>query len=394
MSFGIAARARSRKAKGGLRALLGKAPDAQEVGERLVRLARRALKGAVRDASAKRLTLQLHPNASPIRIVVLPDGDLELKADTSTVGPGYHAEVLARLAPIFEELEYTLEDEAGDPQSRMTAWLAAELRAGARRIGMPPDRAFKLDAPVLTAMGPRDAAWRDAVLADPSHGLDAFAWTTRGPGHDARSRALLAMWLEVPWREPLDDAERALMEGVNADLLAARQADKTLELPWPEWAELLDHLGSAEDHVARVRKRAGDRRGTIGYRRYPMDIELAGGWTIELAGSFVSHWEDDGERWWATDGERLVEFTSLTAGDESDPVRLLGVAPEVHPVIARLAEDTRLGRIEAHTADGVHVAHGLMVSAPHVGILTCKSTPAAIDVDWALATWRSLQRLA
>ena len=55
------------------------------------------------------------------------------------------------------------------------AKLARELAGGATRIGVPAERHFKIDAAVLTAMGPRDATWRSAVLANPSRGADAFA---------------------------------------------------------------------------------------------------------------------------------------------------------------------------------------------------------------------------
>lgn len=390
MGFGIDRRARSRKPKGGLRALLGKAPDAGDVGERLVRLARRTLRRAIVDASPKRVTLSLHPGAPPVRVAVLPDGDLEIQAETSSIGPAYHTEILARLAPILDELEYTLEGDESDPQRRMAAWLADELRGGATRIGMPADRSFRIDAAVLTAMGPRDAAWRDAVLADPMHGGDAFAWWVHEPGHEARSRALLAMWLDVPWREPLDADERALMEHVDADLVEARRANRELALPYAEWAELLGLLGAEDERIERARKRADGARSTIGYRRHMMDVELSGGWTIELGGSYVGRWEDDGSRWWATDGDRVVEFTSLTADGEADSARLLAVAPEVHPVIARVA-DQRHGRAEVHVDDDVYVVHGLMARAPHVAILTCKGR--ATDEEWALATWRSLQNV-
>jgi hypothetical protein len=389
VGFGIDRRARSRKPKSGLRALLGKAPDARDVGERLVRLARRALRGSVVDASAKRVTFALHPGAPPARIAVLPDGDLEIRADTSSVGPGYHSEILVRLAPILDELEYTLEGDESDPQARMAAWLADELRAGTTRIGMPADRSFQIDATVLTAMGPRDAAWRDAVIADPASGADAFAWWDRGPGDEARSRALLAMWFDVPWREPLEADELALMERVDEELTEARRVDRNLALPWPEWAELLGYLGKDNEHAERVRKRAGDKPRTIGYRRHMMDIELAGGWALELGGSFVGRWDDDDERWWATDGQRVVEFTSLTADDAADSDALLAVPPEAHPVIARLSDASRRGRAEAYDTNGVHIVHGLMVSAPQIAIVTFKGN--ASDEAWALATWRTLR---
>src|SRR5262245_52592779 len=107
MKFGIERRARSRKARTGLRALLGgKPPHAREVGERLVRLPGRMCQDAAIDASPKRITLSLHPVAPPVRLLVLPEGDLELRAETSGIGPGYHADVAQRIAPILEELEY------------------------------------------------------------------------------------------------------------------------------------------------------------------------------------------------------------------------------------------------------------------------------------------------
>lgn len=384
MGFGIDRRARSRKPRSGLRALLGKAPDAKEIGERLPRLARRMFKADVTDASAKRVTLGLHPGAPPVRILVLPDGDLEVKGITSTVGAGYHADVLARLAPMLDELEYVWTTEEEDVRGAMLRWLAGELARGTRLIGMP-ERIFKLDAPVLTPLGPRTRAWIDGVIADPSRGVDAFPWWETGPGQRERSRALLAMWHEVPWREPVDDGERTLMERVDADLTAAREAG--LDVPWPEWAELRLLLGAEVD--AEMREQAGDRAATIGYRRHPMEIELSGGWTIELAGAFVGRWEDDDMRWWATDGDRVVEFSSLTADNETDSAKLLAIAPERHPVIERVTDGARCGRAEAYDDEGVHIVHGLMAAAPNVAIMTCKGTPA--DEAWALATWRSLR---
>jgi hypothetical protein len=392
VGFGIDLRARSRKPRTGLRALLGgKPPDAREVGERLVRLARRTFRGQIIDATPRRLTLRLHPAAPPVRLAVLPDGELELRADTTAIGPGYHAEVLARLAPLIEEIEYVLDDAPGDPIADMTAWLATELREGARLISMPTDRCFVVDAPVLTAMGPRDEAWREAVLAEPTRGLDAFAWPRRGRGREALSRALLAMWLDVPWREPLDEDERALLERVDADLAEAWRADDQLALPWAAWSELLDWLGADDAHARDVRRRAGTARSEIGYRRYAMDIELSGGWVIELGGAYVGRWDDDTTRWWATDGDRVVEFTSLTARDETDSDRLLEVAPALHPVIERFADGRRRGRAERYEEEGVHIVHGIMTCAPHVAILTCKGS--ATDEAWALDTWRSLRNL-
>jgi hypothetical protein len=158
VGFGIDRRARSRKARGGLRGLLAKPPEAREVGDRLSRLGRRMLKDSVIDASPKRLTLGLHPAASPVRIAVLPDGDLEVRGETVAIGPGYHADVIARLEPILDELEYAWADPPDDPRTEMAAWLARELAGGATRFGIPVERSFRVpDAAVLTPLGPRGA---------------------------------------------------------------------------------------------------------------------------------------------------------------------------------------------------------------------------------------------
>jgi hypothetical protein len=107
-----------------------------------------------------------------------------------------------------------------------------------------------------------------------------------------------------------------------------------------------------------------------------------------IPGAFVGHWEDDGAKFWATDGDRLIEFSSLTAGDEMDSATLLAVAPERYPVIERLTDGSRHGRAEAYEDGETPVLIGLMTDAPHVGILTCKAGTR----EWALATWRTLRR--
>ena len=93
--------------------------------------------------------------------------------------------------------------------------------------------------------------------------------------------------------------------------------------------------------------------------------------------------------WWATDGDRVVELTTLTADAETDSQKLLDVAAPIHPVVARIEEANRRGRAEVYDEGNVHVVHGLVASAPHVAILTCKGRAA--DEAWALETWRSLR---
>ena len=389
MDFRFERRARSRKARIGLRSWLGRPPEAREVAERLRRLAPRIWKGRDVAVSASDVSVVLHPFAPALRLAVATDGDLVVSGEAGGVGPGYVDAALARLAPVLDELDYAWAD-AGPPGSgvrdEILAWLAGELTAGATRIGMPAGRRFAVDAAVQTAMGPRDAAWRDAVLADRSAGRDAFAWWDAGPGQPARSRALLAMWHEVPWRSPVDDDERAVIARVDADLVTAHAALGDAALPLAEWAEIAALLGD-DERAAELRGRAAGP-AVIGYRRFDMVVDVGGGWSITLPGAFVGRWEDGGERYWATDGRRVVEVERFETAD-GDADWLVDAAPPLHPVIERLSDGARRGRAEAHDEDEVHVVHGMVAAAPHVAMVTCRG--AAADRAWALATWRSLR---
>jgi hypothetical protein len=385
VGFRFERRARSRKAPNGIRSWFGGAPDAREVADRVRRLLPRLWKDAEITGSAARHSVTLHPFAPAFRIAVGADAAIAVEAEAGMVGPGYCEEIEARLSPVLDELDYTW-DAAPPARDAMLAWLAGELTAGATRIGMPEGRTFVVDAPIQTAMGPRDEAWRDAVLADPAAGADAFAWDERGPGRRERSSALLAMWHEVPWREPLDKDELALMKRVDGELTAAHRADRELALPHAEWAELAGYLGHPERAAELARRATGP--AAIGYRRFDMVLDVAG-WSLTLPGNFAGRWEVDGDRYWATDGQRAVELHRFET-TEHDPDKLIDAAPPLHPVIERIADGARRGRAEAHDEDAIRIVHGLVAVAPHVAIVTCKG--AARDEPWALATWRSLRR--
>lgn len=334
-----------------------------------------------------------HPRAPAARLSIGADGELHVKAETSTLGPGYHTDVLARLAPVLDELDFAwTEPDDPDPGPAMCKWLAGLLTGDADDqiiIGVPTTRAFLSDAPLLTALGPRDAAWCEAVRADPLRAKDAFPWWETGKGRLDLANALIAMWQEIPWREPIDEPERALMERTEAELAAAHAAGIT-EMPYEAWAELLGYLGRDDAEAQKIYKLAGDREATLGYRRLDMEIALSGGWIVQVPGSFAGRWEDEGARYWASDGDRAIEFTSLTAEGETDSEKLLAVAPEVHPAVDRFTDGDRCGRAEISDEDHVHIVHGLVAQAPHVAILTLKGEKK--HEAWALATWKTLRR--
>jgi len=388
MSFGIDLRVPAR------RGLFRRAPDPRELAHRLDRIARRMFKGKATPLDGDRgVALALHRWAPAVELAVGRDGELAITGDTFQVGPGYHADVLARLAPLLDELEYAVPAELGKPDERgvqraTCAWLAAAIQ-GDDRSALGVTRSFVVDAPVLTMLGPRDAAWRDRVIAEPLHAADAFAWwDTASPGAGARSRALLAMWHDVAWREPIDNDEIAVLERVDKQLAAAHEADPELALPWSEWALLHRLLARDDAEVAAIAKRAAEAPATIGYRRYDLDVEPFPGWTLRIPGAFLGMWDDD-DRYLATDGDRAIELTALTVPGERDSAKLIAVAAERYPVIDRFVDGDRHGRAEATDDGDVHVVHGLVAHAPQVMIVTCKGPRSA--QPWMLATWKSLR---
>src|SRR5262249_50857510 len=134
-------------------------------------------------------------------------------------------------------------------------------------------------------------------------------------------RALCRMWQEVRWRKPLDGGEEEMLREVHADLVRAHDLDPTLAYPWREWHELIGQLRECDsafessghgDTVALVAARAGESLPgpLIGYRRKPVRVELAGGWSIEVPGEMAEEWEEG--TWSAWDGRRTVWCTAFT----------------------------------------------------------------------------------
>ena len=212
---------------------------------------------------------------------------------------------------------------------------------------------------------------------------DAFPWWDAGPGRAALARALVAMWTRSPWREPLDDRERDIMRTVDEDLRAARKAAGP-RAP----AGRVGGVARAPRHEDEEVTENSGRPIRSAIAGHDLDVELIGGWHVRCRRRWSAAGSDDGASYWATDGDRVVEFTSMTANDETISERLLAVAPEQHPVIATRADGTLRGRAESFKDSGEHIVVALVADAPHVGLLTVKGA----DDDFALRVWRTLHR--
>ncbi|MFO0852363.1 MAG: hypothetical protein U0871_27955 [Gemmataceae bacterium] len=305
-----------------------------------------------RDADDKPvLEIACHPAAPDAEIRVSASGVVRASAVTGPAGPGYHAHLCGLLTAFADEFEFVWE-QADDPTGFAVAGdvaaLAKAFRDGLRRkahallstlrewagepvpLGLPADHGFTHPGPVLTPLGPRSAEWLAAVAADRLGGADVFPW--REPALDAvfyRDRALTLLWCEYPWRPPLTADEGELADQIAADLATAHQLDPVLPLPWREWAEVAAHLDAdagqftvepvSAELRAEVARRAAETPPAdppIGYRRGPVRVPLADGWSVQVPGGFAEGWAADGKTWCGWDAARKV---TATVGGVSEP---------------------------------------------------------------------------
>ncbi|AKF11787.1 hypothetical protein [Sandaracinus amylolyticus] len=363
------------------------------------------------------LALAIHPAAEPLRVIDVGRGRIVVEATTGTAGPGYHAHVAELLHAASDALGIAwdhVEDESGYFESRdrraledaTKIWLATtameilSLHArGVRgvQLSLPEGTIFEHPGVLATPMGPRDVAWIERVARTPGDGIDVFPWWEHGEtAKTLRDAAIAAMWIDVRWRPPILDAERALFERVLGWLDRGQTLAPDLEWPWREQSELLERLGEDSLRATRVHLRASalPPAAAIGYRRNPVRVTLSGGWSMRVPGELAERWEERGT-WVAWDASRSVWFNSLEVEGTTSSDKTLAALPEIEGegdlmgfdrgplrAVARFADGEedgqRLVQLHAHAALGAHAAFGTVVITKDD------------DREWALETWSSL----
>jgi hypothetical protein len=227
-------------------------------------------------------------------------------------------------------------------------------------------------------------------------------WSPETNGRYFLGLALVRAWVDVRWRPPVDEAERALLDRVATWIERAHALDPDLSIPWDEQGQILALLGEESLRATRAQLKAHARSpgAPIGYRRRPVRVTLSGEWSLRIPGELAERWEERGT-WVAWDARRSVWFTSMTVqGEDGAPSPSTDATLAALPSLdgddllelergelrglARFVEDEhegeRVHRLEAHAAIGEHAAIGTIVFADDA------------DREWALSTWGSLGR--
>lgn len=371
------------------------------------------------------LTMQAHPAVEPLEMTVPSGGVLEVAANTSTGGPGYHRQMIDDVRRIGERLgiawqasndDDVLDEtgyfEGGDRDAvdaAMLAWIGGLLGVVRERQGhsiavaMPLGyRASVSDQDdIVTAMGPRDHDWVARGAADPTDAADFFAWW--GDARDAthyRNRAVARMWVDVRWAPPLDDESQNHLTAADRDLRKAFDLDPTLQLPWREWSEirgLIQDLPGSDPELDRsiAERAAVVEPGTrlIGYRRGSVSVTIEPGWTITIPGSF--HEGTDGDSWIGYDQDRSIRLSSVTIAGKDGQVpsadELSAMAPS-GPAAIGPSDDALRGGAEIAMVEEegqrFRALQGVLASDGQVLILTIVFGD---DEAWARETYRSIR---
>ena len=208
-----------------------------------------------------------------------------------------------------------------------------------------------------------------------------------------------------------------MADQIANDLATAFKLDPDVELPWPEWLEVLAAIqADAEgeqfcvtptDPILSIElwKRTGPvpcgpEAPRIGYRRFPVRVTLDGGWSIEVPGSFAEEW-DEQRNWTAWDRTRTVWFrrVGFTKPDGSAP----STAEALEMSRATLPEGEPLPGLQTNGVLGVAVfgpteedgrmlwrLSGIASTAGQLGVcnIYCE---AESHRGWAVSTWQSLR---
>jgi len=385
----------------------------------------RSIQRPVREQGEAELTVELHPAAPPLVMTASDTGRVAVTAATETVGPGYHRFVGRLLERMGTDLALTWErggDERRDPLTDATAttfadrpvaergylaWLGRSLMdARARRsapdrpiaLGLPGDVRFQVEGAILTALGPRDAAWLDVAVTDTRIATDVTPWWADATdGQYLLNRALCLMWTEVRWRTPALNEERLLLDEIHRLLSKAYPNDPTLAYPWRAWAELVDHASNEDPMATQVRNRAAtadeDER-TIGYRRAPVTIRHEG-WALEIPGSFAEH--RTAEEWWGGGAGRNITLAAVQTGTATGAMAAQSFIQQFAGELGPDAIDHRAGGVIGRATLSTDTSSGLEVGVLE-GYSAVVGSGAAVrivfddpaDWDWAVEMWRSL----
>ncbi|HTQ86653.1 MAG TPA: hypothetical protein VMI93_10615 [Candidatus Solibacter sp.] len=371
------------------------------------------------------LFCHLHPAAEEIELSLISPQHLVASANTSTVGPGYHAFLTSFLKEWAQEFHATWEpaDESsidyGDDTGyffsadeerlcrEMTAWLRAlagsffegSIPADAPGVAlcMPMDVQFESEHMAITPLGPRDRDWLYEIAHGADVGSNFFAWRKIGFNADYHlGRALAHMWSNVRWRPPVGESERNVLRDVSESLRSSYRLDPTLHYPWAEWKQILEFLDADREEIGLVNAHVSEP-SAIGYRRRSVRVILPGGWRMRIPGSFSEFEAGQEGDYYAIDPPREIWFTSFRFSADSPSATFESGRQQIKADFTdHLLEGddfvagAKIQQKQRDSGEKYYVLSSSNIAPSQRAVCTILFSEPEQE-KWALDTWRSIQ---
>jgi hypothetical protein len=368
------------------------------------------------------LFCNFHPAAEDVEILLKAPDQITVSANTSSVGPGYHIYLCQLLhewtdqfginwkdfgsddeAEFFDEAEYFFEGNDANVYEHMKRWLQALAKSflddtltKGTRICMSWNVSYQNDSLAITPLGPREMDWFVGLSDGTIEPKDFFPWFNVGLNAEYfLNRAVVQMWSNVRWRNPINDSETALLHSISNSLEMAYKLEPTLNFPWNDWYEILGFINKNPAEYEYVRANAVGT-GNVGYRRRLVRTQLPGYWSIEMEGSFSEFESDEDGAFSSFDPPREIWFSAFSFSSENPYDRFEEMRRELKAENRELIEEAvnyiGTARIERKEADGK--PYYILKSSNLTLLNRCVCTIVFVDPEekeWAIRVWRSLK---
>ena len=352
--------------------------------------------------------ISFHP-AAPDIVFSVSGGSVIMTAETSAVGPGYHAFVVGLIDYLSRHHQWVWDfrsatqhfgDDtgyyrnrdfaalrtamAGDFSALSQSLVTAEAGGGVPwNVSLPMALNIASDHFAATSLGFRDRAFFEQPSPE-----RFFPWWDQGlTAQTLKNMALCKMWLDILWHPPAGAGERQDVE--NCRILI----DRALELG----AEFAADEG-VEDIAALLRDEPLDDTpgaGRIGYWRQTVWYLDPCGWSIALPAYYREEGGSDGQLCSLLYGDRAVYMRSYVY--EAEVTQLAWPEPKTEGYSEYLRFETDRYRVVIESGGGVdedgiswsvwqgtYNAHG---GAARISVVS----PDKADAAWAEKVLRSVQ---
>ncbi len=285
------------------------------------------------------LFIVLHPSETMVEFIWHPT-HMICRAQTCSVGPGYHAYVVDLIIKLGKEIGITWTwptPEEGNPylknryfkpgdfgklQEDMLHYLkhvcnqCIALGSGQNRINFPivyPPLVDQFFAASQLQKWTKEWIYETASAEErklEQAGSTFYIWWDKDATVNFYKRSGIAILnIDCYWRFPDDEREKRTFQLIDACFKKARQIDLSIDLPEEDWGTIRQYMSGNEVDIYDTE---------FGYRKGKMTFTLAFGWKINLPGYFYYTVNEKAEEIYFFDEFDIRTFSYFLTDEEKN----------------------------------------------------------------------------